>query len=308
MSADPLDEAAALHERSVELLAEDRSAEAEAFARRALELLRTHGDPAGADGPDTVNVLVNLAAVRRRAGDLAEAESLGRKAVTLSEPWPFDGDVLDRLRVQALQSLGTTLVSAGQYKQAGAVLRSALALAEEQLGTDDPEVGVCCNGLGVIGKYTGRFDEAEAYYPRALAIAESGGLPDDAQASIWHNVGGVRHAAGRAEEAEGPARRAYEMRTALHGRSSSRHAGRRRGAGRRVDRLGPLRRGRGAAHPGARITRSASSAATTRWRCACTAWAPWPTGEVTWPGRRSSSSRRSTSKRRCWASIIPSWR
>ena len=115
-----------MHERSVELLAEDRSAEAEAFARQALELLRTHGDPAGADAPDTVNVLVNLAAVRRRAGDLAEAESLAREAVTLCEPWPSDGDVLDRLRVQALQSLGTTLVSAGLYEEAGAVLRSAL--------------------------------------------------------------------------------------------------------------------------------------------------------------------------------------
>jgi tetratricopeptide (TPR) repeat protein len=219
VSTDPLDEAAALHEQSTVMLAEHRTAEAELLARRALALLHTHGDPAGADAPDTTNVLLNLAAVRRQAGDLTEAETLGRDALARCEPWPCDGDVLDRLRIHALQGLGITLLSAGRYEEAGTVLRFGREEAERRLGLDDADVGVCCNALGMLGKYTGQFKDAETHYERAMTIATSSDSYDDLQvATIWHNIGGLRHASGRAAEAEEPARRAYELRSAALGR------------------------------------------------------------------------------------------
>jgi tetratricopeptide (TPR) repeat protein len=214
---DPLDEAAALHEQATEALAAGRVSDAGQLATRALGLLEEHGDRSGADAPDTVNVLLVLTSARSQAGELVEAERLSRRAVTLVTQWPSDRGVLDRLRVQALRSAGTTLVSAGRYDEAAPLLTESLRLAEERLGADDVDVAACCNALGVWGKYAGRFEEAEAHYARALQIADTADDADDMRATILHNIGGVRHSAGRAEDAEEPARRAWELRRTLVG-------------------------------------------------------------------------------------------
>jgi Flp pilus assembly protein TadD len=70
------------------------------------------------------------------------------------------------------------------------------------------------NELGIVCKYTGRFDEGRELYERALALVP----PDSAEAAaILHNLGGIEHARGRHAEAEGPAWRAVEIRTLARG-------------------------------------------------------------------------------------------
>ena len=160
----------------------------------------------------------------------------------------------------------------------------------------------------MLGKYTGRFEEAETYYARALVIAESVGRPDDAQASIWHNIGGVRHAAGRAEEAEGPARRAFEMRVVLHGADHpDTLADGAALAGVLID-LGRYDEAAALLTAGPRLLRGALRPPSLRGG-----------GVLARPGHgglrarrpghggRAVRQRRSTSRRRCWAPIIPSW-
>ena len=64
--------------------------------------------------------------------------------------------------------------------------------------------------LGIVCKYTGRFDEGRLLYERALLLVP----PDSVEAAaILHNLGGIEHARGRNAEAEVPARRAVEVRS-----------------------------------------------------------------------------------------------
>ncbi len=70
------------------------------------------------------------------------------------------------------------------------------------------------NELGIVCKYTGRFDEGRALYERALTLVP----PDSVEAAaILHNLGGIEHARGRYAEAEVPARRAVEIRACALG-------------------------------------------------------------------------------------------
>jgi tetratricopeptide (TPR) repeat protein len=71
------------------------------------------------------------------------------------------------------------------------------------------------NNFGVLCKYAGWFNRGAAAYARSMAFAER--MPETFGrniliATILHNTGGLDHARGRFESAEGPARRAWEMR------------------------------------------------------------------------------------------------
>ena len=63
------------------------------------------------------------------------------------------------------------------------------------------------NGLGVTFKYSGRLDEAEDSYRRALPLTES---DDSTRATLFHNLGGLAHARGDYVTAEPLAARSVE--------------------------------------------------------------------------------------------------
>ncbi|HEY6422070.1 MAG TPA: tetratricopeptide repeat protein [Pseudonocardiaceae bacterium] len=106
----------------------------------------------------------------------------------------------------------------GDYRQAGLLLTLTLSAAEAQFGGCAELVAEICNELGVLGKYTGRFEQAETFYRRALHIyQDTTGVDSDAVATIYHNLGGIAHARGRYRLGEPLARRAVEIRTRLHG-------------------------------------------------------------------------------------------
>ena len=68
------------------------------------------------------------------------------------------------------------------------------------------------NGLAIVFKYTGRFDDAEALYRRALAILEgSGGARVLRRRLAPPHLGGLAHARGDYAAAEGPARRSVAI-------------------------------------------------------------------------------------------------
>jgi tetratricopeptide (TPR) repeat protein len=73
------------------------------------------------------------------------------------------------------------------------------------------------NGLGIVCKDLGRFDDAQSHYRRALATAQARPGRDDLRAALWHNLAGLAHAQGRYREAEPAARRAVELRECLRG-------------------------------------------------------------------------------------------
>lgn len=77
-----------------------------------------------------------------------------------------------KLQLHSLVTRGSQLRDAGRYKKAGPPLREALALAEHSFGSNSFETANVLNELGMLGKYDGHFDEAEADYRRALDITE----------------------------------------------------------------------------------------------------------------------------------------
>jgi tetratricopeptide (TPR) repeat protein len=125
----------------------------------------------------------------------------------------------DAARVDGLNQRGCALRDRAQYAEAEALLLKALALAEE--GCRGCELRVCSveNELGVLYKYTGRFDEAERAYKRALQLAErpAGSRDPVTLATLYHNLGGLEHARERYAAGEVFARRGLALREQTFG-------------------------------------------------------------------------------------------
>jgi tetratricopeptide (TPR) repeat protein len=83
---------------------------------------------------------------------------------------------------------------------------------------DSAELAAVLNELGMVGKYSGDFADAERAYRRALAIYEECGLGTSTQAaSVLHNLGGLAHARRDFVEAESFARQGIAIREAAEG-------------------------------------------------------------------------------------------
>ena len=116
-------------------------------------------------------------------------------------------------QVRLLIAQAAQLRTAGHYTQAAPLLDEALALAESSSGPDSVTTATVLNQLGMLDKYTGRFDEGERVYRRALKIVEQKlGPLDPLRADLYHNLGGINHARGRYAEGEPFARLAVEIR------------------------------------------------------------------------------------------------
>lgn len=78
-------------------------------------------------------------------------------------------DLLDRAERAA---------AAGDLESAAELLRQAARIQEDRLGPQHPDLAKTLNNLAIVAERTGRPDEAETCYHRAVAIA-SASLPDD---------------------------------------------------------------------------------------------------------------------------------
>src|SRR5215510_3335319 len=115
--------------------------------------------------------------------------------------------------VRSLVAAGQHDLEAANYAAAEASLRRALSLAESRLDTDDLQTAWALNALGMLAKYTARFDEGHDNYLRALAIAVRSGAGDPLLvADLYHNLGGLEHAREAFAAGEPFARRGLEIR------------------------------------------------------------------------------------------------
>src|SRR5579884_4270524 len=205
---DPIDVAVELHDRAEECRRLGEYRHAQAFCRQSIRLLSRYS---GKDHPDVANVLNTLGHIQQQLGDYRSAEQSQRRAAGIIDAIPAneaDPD-LERVRVQAWTGLANTLRMQGKYKEAEPLFRKALQHAKER-----EDVCSILNNLGVLYKYTRKFDKAEAVYRRALALAEKVyGSEHTETATIYHNLGGLEHARGRYAEGEPYARRSVEIRS-----------------------------------------------------------------------------------------------
>lgn len=211
--SDPL---CALQERARAERDAGRFGAAEATLRRALELLEARGE---GRHPDAANLRCELAALLagRRRDD--EAERLAREALALLDellaeaaPEDLTPDVLEpleRIRIEALAQLATSLRGQGRYDAAQAPCREALRRTLRLLGPRSLETAARLNDLGVLWKYAGRLERAARAYGRARAVLARHPRADPALlATLTYNLGGLAHARGDFAGAEPLAREA----------------------------------------------------------------------------------------------------
>ncbi len=158
---------------------------------RAVELLTVQS---GAGHPDTANAHLTLAAVHEHAGRFAAAREAASTAVSILDGFPNSGvPEIAILRVRSQVALANLDRILGDLGAARERLKRALSIAEDEPG---PDAAGVYNALGIVGKYSGDFDQAEADYQRALELHEGNPL---ATATVLHNLGGLEHERGRPE-------------------------------------------------------------------------------------------------------------
>jgi tetratricopeptide (TPR) repeat protein len=162
-----LDEAVRLFEEAGEMAEAGEYQKAEETAGQALTMFESGGEECRAD---VVNVLCSMTVFAAEGSRFAESLRYGERAVSL---WrdvraELDEELERLLGMEALGGAGNAMRELGRYEEAERLLREALALAESGTGEAE-DVARFANNLGVVYKYSGRFDEGAAMYGRALA-------------------------------------------------------------------------------------------------------------------------------------------
>jgi tetratricopeptide (TPR) repeat protein len=116
------------------------------------------------------------------------------------------------LYCRALSLLGIALMKEGRYAEAEPALRQTLAIMEQSLGQEDPNVAVFANDLATLYQQSNRLPEAEMLFRRALAVKEKSLGPEHPEVAIsMVNLGALLFLADRWAESETLYRRALPV-------------------------------------------------------------------------------------------------
>lgn len=198
--------------RTSALLVQSQAAQDRGDRMAARQILEHAAMAATAEGPAAVaNVELTRGLLAQDHGDLDLAIDHFTYAASYAVRCAPDPAGL-AIYYQARACLGGAYREQGRYREAEQVLRQAI----DDAGVDAvaPEwLAMLCNQLGIVFKYSGRFDEAAELYARAVSlIIEHSGPEHPDLAALYHNIGGLAHARGDYAAAEEPARRAVEIR------------------------------------------------------------------------------------------------
>ena len=113
-----------------------------------------------------------------------------------------------------LNQLGLLYSAKAQHALAEPLMRRALAIGENSLGPDHPNVATALNNLALLLQATNRLAEAEPLMRRALAIDEKSYGPDHPNVAIrLNNLALLLQATNRLAEAEPLMRRSLRIQT-----------------------------------------------------------------------------------------------
>ncbi len=188
------------------LNAQGKFAEAEAFARKAVELSEAEF---GAHHPSYAVMVYNLAELYRSQGRTGEAEPLHIRALAIREKslGPEHPNV-----AQSLNGLALLYHDQGRYAEAEPLQKRAVAINEKALGPDHPSVATGLNNLAELYRYQGRHSEAEPLYKRALVIDEKALGPEHLHIAVsLNNLALLYDSQGRTSEAEPLLKRALAI-------------------------------------------------------------------------------------------------
>jgi tetratricopeptide (TPR) repeat protein len=99
-------------------------------------------------------------------------------------------------------NIGGVLKAQGQYAEALAYYRKALAIREKVLGREHTDTATSYHNIGAVLHRQGQYAEALAYYRKALAIQEKVlGTEHTSTATSYNNIGMVLKTLGQHEQA-----------------------------------------------------------------------------------------------------------
>ena len=148
--------------------------------------------------------------VAAELGDLAAAETHLRRAVDCAAD--------DEQRAKAKAALGNLFGLQGNYEEAEALLREALALAGSATGPMSIEASTILNNLGVVLQFSDSVPEGQELFERALTIVERAlGADAEPAATIHHNLARMLRAQHKLQAALPHARRAVQIHAATLG-------------------------------------------------------------------------------------------
>jgi Tetratricopeptide repeat len=145
-------------------------------------------------------------------GRYHEARDSVEQAVAILSTRRAGGEVAS-LRHSAFSEAGHVSILLANLQRAQALFTRSLRVAEDHaLGPVAKARSL--NGLGMVAKYTGRFEESDRHYRGALGELSSGGASDEALVStLCHNLGGLEFTRKRYAAAERWARRGLSLRS-----------------------------------------------------------------------------------------------
>jgi tetratricopeptide (TPR) repeat protein len=228
------------------LEAKERHCEAEVFAQRALAVREAELGPAAAEIGDRLRVLARLrvACGARYMEAYEEARPLLARATSIYEALHGPDD----LRVaEALSEWAGGVVGSGLYAEGATMLRRVLAIREQHLGADHPQVAAALMSLyqaesaafSLAGSPPGRHAELEPVLRRALQIREAAlGTSHPDTANTLFNLAHLLDFLGRGEEALTLHLRALHIREQAHGSAHEDLADSLAAAARLYERLG----------------------------------------------------------------------
>jgi tetratricopeptide (TPR) repeat protein len=162
----------------------------------------------GANHPDTLTSVSNLASVLERLGRYEEAESMNRQALEERKK-ELRANHPDTLT--SVNNLALVLERLGRYEEAESMNRQALEERKKELGANHPYTLTSVSNLASVLEMLGRYKEAESMNRQALEGSEKELRVNhpDTLTSV-SNLALVLKRQGRYEEAESINRRALE--------------------------------------------------------------------------------------------------
>ena len=154
----------------------------------------------GAEHPDTLASVNNLAFLYQAQGRYGEADPLFQRALAANER-VLGADHPNTLT--SVNNLAALYQAQGRYGEAEPLSQRALAARERVLGAEHPATLTSVNNLAGLYESQGRYGEAEPLYQRALAASERvlGAEHPDTLTSV-NNLAFVYQTQGRYGEAE----------------------------------------------------------------------------------------------------------
>ncbi|MDR4468946.1 MAG: tetratricopeptide repeat protein [Nitrospira sp.] len=133
------------------------------------------------------------------------------------ESWANEPGREDGPMAVAANSLGYFLAAAALYAEAAPLSQRALAIREQALGPEHPDVAASCNNLATLYDAQGAYAKAEPLYKRALAIWEQALGPEHPLvATSCNNLAMLYDAQGAYAKAEPLSERAVEILRLFH--------------------------------------------------------------------------------------------